>query len=282
MGLYLPGLARRGIAVVQLRGVLTEASGCRLAASLRWAFAADPQLLITDLGGLRGWDDTGQQQLAGAAGYLAARGGQMVLNALGTHLRRTDPRLAALQVFADVPAVLAAGNAAPWPQRLPRMRRRRPFRPARGELLRHGCQLIPSGPGQVTAARQWASTLLGTWDLPGTAGPVLAGLSELAANAAAYGFADAAGITMRLWRTPEGAQWVTAAVHDSNPAPPVLRAPAARGQPLRGWGLLIVTSCADAHGWYPDASPGVPGKTVWLARCIQPPRQQHRSPPARL
>jgi len=281
MGLYIPGLARRGIAVLRLRGVLTEASACRLAASLRCAFAADPQLLITDLGGLRGWDDSGQQQLAGAAGYLAARGGQMVLNAMGAHLRRTDPRLAALEVFADVPAVLAAGNAAPWPRRLPRMRCRRPFRPARGDLARHACQLIPSGPGQITAARQWASTILGTWDLPGPAGPVLAGLSELAANAAAYGFTDAAGITMRLWRTPEGAQWLTAAVHDSNPAPPVLRTPAAHGQPPRSWGLLIVASCADAHGWYPDASPGVPGKTVWLARRIRTPRQ-HGAPPARL
>lgn len=214
--------------MVRLRGVLTEASACRLAASLRCAFAADPQLLITDLGGLRGWDDSGQRQLACAAEYLAARGGQMVLNAMGAHLRRTDPRLAALEVFADVPAILAAKDAAPCPGRQ-----------------------------------------------PGTAG-----LSELAANAASYGFADAAGITMRLWRTPEGAQWLTAAVHDSNPASPVLRAPAAYGQPPQGWGLIIVTSCADAHSWYPDTSPGVPGETVWFARRLQPPRQ-HSAPPAR-
>ena len=64
-----------------------------------------------------------QRQLADVAAYLAARGGQVVLNAVGPHLRRTEPRLAALEVFADVPAVLAAGNAAPCPGRLPRMRR---------------------------------------------------------------------------------------------------------------------------------------------------------------
>ena len=60
MGLYLPGLARRGVAVLGLRGVLTEASAGRVTASLRRVFAADPDLLIVDLGGLRGWDDCGQ------------------------------------------------------------------------------------------------------------------------------------------------------------------------------------------------------------------------------
>jgi anti-anti-sigma regulatory factor len=200
MGLYIPGLARRGIAVVTLRGVLTEASAGWLTVSLRRAFAADPQLLIADLGGLRGWDDSGQRQLADVAEYLSARGGQMALNAMGAHLRRTEPRQAALKVFADVPAALAAGNTTPWPGRLPRMRRCRPFRPGRGELLRHARQRMPSRPGQITAARQWVSAVLGTWDLPGHADAALAGLSELAANAVAYGFAGAAGITVRLWR----------------------------------------------------------------------------------
>jgi anti-anti-sigma regulatory factor len=88
VGLYIPGLARRGVAVLRLRGVLGEASACRLAASLRCAFAADPDLLITDVSGLRGWDDSGQRQLADVAAYLAARGGQMVLNVMGAHLRR--------------------------------------------------------------------------------------------------------------------------------------------------------------------------------------------------
>jgi hypothetical protein len=60
MGLYKPGLARRGIAVVRLRGVLTGASACRLTVPLRHAFTADPQLLVTDLAGLRGWDDCGR------------------------------------------------------------------------------------------------------------------------------------------------------------------------------------------------------------------------------
>jgi hypothetical protein len=278
VGLYIPGLARRGVAVLRLRGVLGEASACRLAASLRCAFAADPDLLITDVGGLRGWDDSGQRQLADVAAYLAARGGQMVLNALGAHLRRTEPRLAALEVFADVPAVLAARNAAPCPGRLPRMRRCLPAGPGRAQLLRHACQRLPSRPGQVPVATQWASAILGAWDLPGHADAALAGLSELAANAAAYGFGGAAGITLRLWRDADNTRWLTVAVHDGNPAPPVLRAPAPDGQAPRGWGLLIVASCAHAHGWYPGAGSGTPGKTVWLARRIQPPQPQpHRS-----
>jgi anti-sigma regulatory factor (Ser/Thr protein kinase)/anti-anti-sigma regulatory factor len=280
VGLYIPGLARRGVAVLRLRGVLGEASACRLAASLRCAFATDPDLLIADVSGLRGWDDSGQRQLADVAAYLAARGGQMALNAMGAHLRRTDPRLAALEVFADVPAVLAAGNAAPWPGRLPRMRR---SRPARGELLRHACQRLPSRPGQIPATRQWASAVAGAWDLTGHADAALAGLSELAANAVAYGFGGAAGITMRLWRNADDTRSLTVAVHDSNPAPPVLRAPAAGGQVPRGWGLLIVASCAHAHGWYPGAGAGLPGKTVWLARRIPSPQlrqQHHRAPPS--
>jgi anti-sigma regulatory factor (Ser/Thr protein kinase) len=283
VGLYIPGLARRGVAVLRLRGVLGEASDCRLAASLRCAFAADPDLLITDVGGLRGWDDSGQRQLADVAGYLAARGGQMVLNAVGTHLRRTEPRLAALEVFADVPAVLAARDARPWPGRLPRMRRCPPFGPGRAELIRHACRRLPAPPGQITAATQWASAILGAWDLSGGADAALAGLSELAANAAAYGFGGAVGITVRLWRNAEGTRWLTAAVQDGNPAPPVLRAPSGDGQAPRGWGLLIVAACADAHGWYPDAGSGMPGKTVWFARRIpspQPRQQHHRTPPS--
>jgi anti-sigma regulatory factor (Ser/Thr protein kinase) len=176
----------------------------------------------------------------------------MVRNAVGAHLRRTEPRLAAVKVFADVPAFLAAGNSAPWPGRLPRMRRCRPARPGRAELLRHACQPLPSRPAQILAATQWASAILGARDLPGHAGAALAGLSELAANAAAYGFGGAAGITVRLWRNACDTRWLTVAVHDGNPALPVLRAPAADGQAPGGWGLLIVTSCADAHGWYPD------------------------------
>ncbi len=130
MGLYLPGLARRGVTVLRLRGVLGQASACRLAASLRCAFAADPDLLITDVSGLRDWDDSGQRQPADVAGYLTARGGQMVLNAVGAHLRRTEPRLAAVKAFADVSAALAARDATPWRGRLPRMRRCPPFGPA--------------------------------------------------------------------------------------------------------------------------------------------------------
>ena len=91
MGLYLPGLARRGVTVLRLRGVLGQASACRLAASLRCAFAADPDLLITDVSGLRDWDDSGQRQPADVAGCLTARGGQMVLNAaLPATRRRTS------------------------------------------------------------------------------------------------------------------------------------------------------------------------------------------------
>ena len=283
MGLYLPGLARRGVAVVGLRGVLTEASACRLTASLCRVFAADPDLLIVDLGGLRGWNDSGQRQLADVAAYLAARGGQMVLNAMGAHLRRTEPRLAALQAFADVPAILAAGNAAPWPGRLPRMRRGRPARPGRGELLRHAYQLMPPRAGQIAAARQWAGAVLSTWDLPGHADAAVTGLSELAANAAAHGFAGTVDITLRLWGTTDQAGWLTVAVHDGNPAPPVWRAPAPEAKAPGGWGLLIMASCAHTHGWHPDAGSATPGKTVWFARRIQPQRAEDRdyhAPPA--
>lgn len=269
MGLYMPGLARRGIAVVRLRGVLTEASAGRLTVPLRHAFTADPQLLVTDLAGLRGWDDGGQRQLAGVAAYLAARGGQMVLSAVGTHLRCTEPRLASLKVFADVPAVLTAGNDASWPRRLPRMRRCRPFGPGRGELLRHACQLMPARPGQVNAACRWAAAVLGGWDMPGYADPATAALSELAANAVTFGFTATAGITLRLWQTPDGTRWLAVTVHDGNPAPPVIRAPAAEEHGPRGWGLVAVTSYAHAHGWYPDACHGIPGKAVWFARRLQ-------------
>jgi anti-anti-sigma regulatory factor len=270
MGLYMPGLARRGIAVVRLRGVLTGASACWLTVPLRHAFAADPQLLVADLAGLRGWDDCGQRQLADVATYLAARGGQMVLSAMGAHLRCTEPRLASMTVFADVPAVLATGNGATWPPRLPRMRRRGPFRPGGGELLRHACQLMPARPSQVSAARQWAGAILGSWDMPGHAGPAAAGLAELAANAVAFGFTATADITLRLWQAPDSTRWLTVAVHDCNPAPPVLRAPTPEGQGPRGWGLVYVTSFAHAHGWYPDACLGMPGKVVWFARRVQP------------
>src|SRR5258708_2496172 len=116
VGLYLPGLARRGVAVLRLRGVLGEASACRLAAALRCAFAADPDLLITDVGRLRG------------------------------------------------------------------MRGCRPYGPGGAELLRHACRRLPSRPGQITAATQWAGAILGAWDLPGNADAALAGLSELAAT----------------------------------------------------------------------------------------------------
>src|SRR5207244_849809 len=127
---------------------------------------------------------------------------------------------------ADVPAVLAAGNGTTWPPRLPRMHRRGPFRPDRGELLRHACQLMPARPRQVSAARRWADAVLGSWDIPGHAGPAAAGLAELAANAVAFGFTATADITLRLWQAPDSTRWLTVAVHDSNPAPPVLRAPA--------------------------------------------------------
>jgi anti-anti-sigma regulatory factor len=83
MGLDIPGLARRGIAIVPLRGVLGEASALLLTGRLCRVFAADPHLLIIDLAGLRGWDETGQHQLAGVSAYLAARGGRMVLSAGG-------------------------------------------------------------------------------------------------------------------------------------------------------------------------------------------------------
>ena len=49
MGLHIPGLAHRGVAVVRLRGVLSEAGAGRLTAVLRPIFATDPELVIIDL-----------------------------------------------------------------------------------------------------------------------------------------------------------------------------------------------------------------------------------------
>ena len=62
MGLHIPRLARRGVAVVRLRGLLGEAGTGRLTSVLRQVFTTDPQLVIIDLGGLRGWDESGQRQ----------------------------------------------------------------------------------------------------------------------------------------------------------------------------------------------------------------------------
>jgi anti-anti-sigma regulatory factor len=284
MGLYLPGLARRGVAVLALRGVLTEAGAGRLTAPLRRVFAADPDLLIVDLGGLRGWDDCGQRLLADVAAYLAARGGQMVLSTMGAHLRRSEPRLAALQTFPDVPAILAAGNTAPPPGRRPRMRPGRPWWAGRGDLLHHAYHVIPSRAGQAAVATRWAGAVLTTWGVPGHADAAVAGLAELVANGVAHGFGATIDITVRLWAGAGQAGWLTVGVHDENPAPPVWRAPAAAlAEPAGGWGLLIMASCAHAHGWYPDTGSAAPGKTVWFARHIQPPRageRTYRSPPA--
>jgi anti-anti-sigma regulatory factor len=281
VGLYIPGLAHRGVAVMGLRGVLTDAGTCRLTASLRGVFATDPDLLIIDLGGLRGWDDSGQRQLAGAAGYLASRGSQMTLSAAGAHLKRTEPQLAALEMFADVPAVLAGGPAAGRLRRLPRMRRRCTPGFSRAELLRHAHYPMPSRAGQIAAAQHWAGTVLAAWKLPGAADAAVAGLTELAANALTYGFASTVDVTLRLWRNADSTWSLTVGVHDGNSAPPVWRAPAA-ADPRRGWGLLVMASSADTHGWYPDPHPGAPGKTVWFARHIHPrrPADGHRTPPA--
>ena len=158
------------------------------------------------------------------------------------------------------------------------MRPRRVSLPSGSELLRHAYFPAPSQAGEVTAAGAWAGIVLGSWGVTVRAGPVVAALSELVANAVAYGFSGAVGITLRLWRGPGDSRWLTVAVHDGNPAPPVLRAPKAQAPVQRGWGLLIVVVQADAHGWYPDADAGVPGKTVWFARCIHPWRPGHQHP----
>jgi hypothetical protein len=49
-GLHIPGQVHRGIAVVRLRGVLTQIDTGRLNALRRRILAADPQLVITDPG----------------------------------------------------------------------------------------------------------------------------------------------------------------------------------------------------------------------------------------
>jgi anti-anti-sigma factor len=275
MGLHIPHLAHHGVAVVRLRGVLDEAGAGRLTAELRQVFTTDPRLVIIDLGGLRGWDQSGQRHLAGIAAYLTARGGRMALCGVGGHLRCTESRLAALGAYADVPAALIA-RLMPRPAPA-RMRRRRPPVPRRGELLRHTYHPMPAQAERIATAGEWATTILGAWELPGDADPVLAGLLELTANAVAYGFADTVEITLRLWRDPDGARWLSAAVHDGNPAPPVWRAPTAEA----AWGLMIMATHAHAHGWCPDAA-GAPGKTVWFTRRLPGPNEhRHRAPPAR-
>jgi anti-anti-sigma factor len=280
MGLHIPRLAHRGVAVVRLRGVLSEANAGRLTAVLRQVFTTDPQLVITDLGGLRSWDVSGQRQLAGIAVHLAARGGRMVLCGVGGHLRCTESRLAALGVYPDVPAALIA-RIMPH-SRPARMRRRRPPVPRQGELLRHTYHPMPAQAEQIAAAGEWAKAILASWELPGDADPVIAGLSELTANAVAYGLADTVEITLRLWRDLDDARWLTVAVRDGNPAPPVWRPPTAETAP-RGWGLVIMAAHAHSHGWCPDAAgAGEPGKTVWFARRLHRPRpHHHRAPPAR-
>jgi anti-anti-sigma regulatory factor len=287
MGLHIPGLADRGIAVVRLHGILSEVSADRLTALLRRIFAADPQLVIIDLGGLRSWDESGQAQLADIAAYLVDRGGQMVLSGVGAHLRRTDPRLTAIEMYADVPAALATGKVIPRQPRLRRMRRRRPPVPGSAELLRYAYHPIPAPAKQITAAGEWARAVLDDWQLTGDADPVMTGLSELVANAVADGLADTVEITIQLWRNPDGVRWLTVAVHDGNPAPPVWRTPTANGT-QRGSGLLIMAAHAHSHGWYPDATrtgagAEVPGKTVWFARHLRPcgpEEHRHRAPPA--
>lgn len=94
------------------------------------------------------------------AAYLAARGAQTVLNAVGAHLRCTEPRLSAVEVFADVPAFLAAGNSAPWPGR-PRRRGTAPQAAAARvlDLTGAGTRLPQraGGRGQVTAGTSRAT-----------------------------------------------------------------------------------------------------------------------------
>jgi anti-anti-sigma regulatory factor len=286
MGLHIPGLAHRGIAVVRLCGVLSEASAGRLTALLRPIFATDPELVIIDLGGLRSWNENGQAQLADVGAYLAERGGQMVLSGAGAHLRRTEARVTAFEMYADVPAALAAGKSIPRPQRPLRMRRCRPPAPGNAELLRHAYHPIPAEAKRIAAIGEWARAVLDAWQLTGDADPVITGLSELAANAVAYGLADTVEITMQLWRNPDDMRWLTGAVHDGNQAPPVWRTPTANGT-QRGSGLLIMAAHAHSHGWYPDATRtdacDAPGKTVWFARHLRPrgpEEHRHRAPPA--
>jgi anti-anti-sigma regulatory factor len=119
MGLHMPGLARRGVAVVRLRGVLTGVGTGRLTDLLRPVFACDPRLLVVDLGGLRGWNESGQRHLADIADYLTARNSQMVLTAAGAHLPCSELGVAALETFSDVPSALAAGKRTDRPGPLP-------------------------------------------------------------------------------------------------------------------------------------------------------------------
>lgn len=268
MGLHVPGSLYPGVAVVRLRGVLADSGITRLAELLRRrVLAPDPYLLVVDVAELRGWDRCGQRKLGEVAGYLASRGGEMVFTCLGDHLVRTEPTLAGCDAYADLRAVLAAGRATPRPARYPRLRRGKLSGHDRGLLLRHACHRgRPTDPYQIAGARRWVPRVLGSWALDSDARPVGVLVAELAANALAYGFTDTIDVTLRLWQHRDGTRLLTGEVRDTNPAPPVLRAP--KAHVLGGWGLLVVATQSDLRGWYPDRDAS--GKTVWFARRLSP------------
>lgn len=184
MGLHSPRLAHRGVAVVRLRGVLSEAG-----AGLRQVFTTDPQLVIADLGGLRGRDESGPRLPAGIAGHPAA---QVLCGAGGC---------------GRPPAVHRATPDRAW--RVPRRARHvdRPHHAALEDAPTSPTCPPPEGiatprlPPHALAG-EWAKALLGSWELS----------SEPTADAVAYELADTVEISLRPWGDRDGVRWPTVAV----------------------------------------------------------------------
>jgi hypothetical protein len=109
----------------------------------------------------------------------------------------------------------------------------------------------PPTPGDLSAARAKATTVLTEWDVHGEAAePTLLVLTELLTNAAEHA-RPPLRLTLRL-----GGDFVRVEVHDTAADPPRCRPREDEG---RGNGVQIVAALAMGHGWTPDPQ----GKTVW-------------------
>jgi hypothetical protein len=109
----------------------------------------------------------------------------------------------------------------------------------------------PPTPGDLSATRGRATSVLADWDVHGEAAePTLLVLTELLSNAIEHA-RPPLRVTLGL-----GGDYVRVEVHDTAPHPPRCRPREDEG---RGHGVQIVAALAMRHGWTPDAH----GKTVW-------------------
>lgn len=106
-------------------------------------------------------------------------------------------------------------------------------------------------PGDLSATRGQATSVLTDWDVHGEAAePTLLVLTELLSNAIEHA-RPPLRVTLGL-----GGDYVRVEVHDTAAHPPRCRPREDEG---RGHGVQIVAALAMRHGWTPDAH----GKTVW-------------------